>query len=79
MDVINKKRNFKINGLLNLINISKKVTAEIRKTEKNNFSKNVFIFKKIEYNLPSQNQRIVMKIIDKCLRNSIKLSKNVEK
>jgi hypothetical protein len=46
MDVINKKRNFKINGLLNLINISKKVTAEIRKTEKNNFSKNVFIFKK---------------------------------
>ena len=49
MDVINKKRNFRIRGLLNLINISKKVTAETRKTAKNSFSKTIFILKIIFY------------------------------
>lgn len=43
MKIINKNKNLSIKGLLNLTNTSKKATAAIKKTEKNNFSKSVFI------------------------------------
>ena len=59
MKIINKNKNLSNKGLLNLINTSKKAIDARINTEKNNFSKSVFM---------NYNYRIKSKIIEISLK-----------